>query len=83
MNEAKGLVHGYPNTSSLLGKYNISALRGSTHKHIRGQLLSLIDASGIRYQLLPKIDSFMKSFLFKWDDQTIDIQERSLINHQT
>ncbi|KAH7516121.1 hypothetical protein FEM48_Zijuj10G0101300 [Ziziphus jujuba var. spinosa] len=42
LNEGKGLVPGYPQSMlEMLGKFNIGALHGSAHKHIRGSLLSL------------------------------------------
>ncbi|XP_059642789.1 cytochrome P450 85A1-like [Cornus florida] len=78
MNEAKGFVPGYPQSMiDILGKCNIAAVHGSTHKHMRGALLSLISPSMIREQLLPKIDEFMRSHLNNWDNKIIDIQEKT------
>ncbi|XP_059670473.1 cytochrome P450 85A1-like [Cornus florida] len=78
MNEAKGLVPGYPQSMlDILGKCNIAAVHGSTHKYMRGALLALISPSMIREQLLPKIDEFMRSHLSNWDNKIIDIQEKT------
>ncbi|KAI8026189.1 Cytochrome P450 85A1 [Camellia lanceoleosa] len=46
MNESKGLVPGYPQSMlDILGKSNtnIAAVHGSTHRHIRAALLSLLN----------------------------------------
>ncbi|KAG6660131.1 hypothetical protein CIPAW_03G084100 [Carya illinoinensis] len=78
MNEAKGLVPGYPRSMlDILGKCNIAAVHGSTHKYMRGALLSLISPTMIRDQLLAKTDEFMRSHLSNWDDQIINIQEKT------
>ncbi|XP_073044914.1 cytochrome P450 85A1-like [Primulina eburnea] len=78
LNEAKGLVPGYPQSMlDILGKCNISAIHGSAHKYMRGALLSLISPTMIKGQLLPKIDGFMRSHLSNWDNQSIDIQEKT------
>ncbi|KAB1211433.1 Cytochrome P450 85A [Morella rubra] len=78
MNEAKGLVPGYPQSMlDILGKCNIAAVDGSTHKYMRGALLALISPTMIRDQLLPKIDEFMRSHLSNWDSQIINIQEKT------
>nr|QNS29931.1 cytochrome P450 [Nothapodytes nimmoniana] len=78
MNEAKGLVPGYPQSMlDILGKCNIAAVHGSTHKNMRGALLSLISPSMIRHQLLPKIDEFMRSHTRSWENKVIDIQEKT------
>ncbi|XVF43258.1 hypothetical protein PTKIN_Ptkin02bG0025700 [Pterospermum kingtungense] len=78
MNEGKGLVPGYPQSMlDILGKCNIAAVHGSAHKNMRGSLLSLIGPPVIKGDLMPKIDSFMRSFLENWDGETIDIQERT------
>lgn len=86
MNEAKGLVPGYPQSMlDILGKCNIAAVHGSTHKYMRGALLALISPTMIREQLLPKIDEFMRSHLNNWDTKIINIQEKTkevCINHQ-
>ncbi|KAG8659652.1 cytochrome P450 85A [Manihot esculenta] len=78
MNEAKGLVPGYPQSMlDILGKCNIAAVHGSTHKYMRGALLSLISPTMIREQLLPTIDEFMRTHLSNWDDKIIDIQQKT------
>lgn len=78
MNEAKGLVPGYPQSMlDILGKCNIAAVHGSTHKYMRGALLSLVSPTMIKDQLLPKIDEFMRSHLSDWASSTIDIQEKT------
>ncbi|XP_022728191.1 cytochrome P450 85A-like [Durio zibethinus] len=78
MNEAKGLVPGYPKSmQDILGKCNIAAVHGSTHKQMRGALLALISPTMIREQLLPKIDEFMGTFLSNWDNNVINIQEKT------
>jgi len=78
MNEAKGLVPGYPRSMlDILGKCNIAAVHGSTHKYMRGALLALISPTIIRDQLLPKIDDFMRSHLNNWDNHIINIQEKT------
>lgn len=79
MNEAKGLVPGYPQSMlDILGKCNIAAVHGTSHKHMRGALLSLVSPTMIRDQLLPKIDRFMRSHLAHWDDGSIiDLQDKT------
>ncbi|XP_022759906.1 cytochrome P450 85A-like [Durio zibethinus] len=78
MSEAKGLVPGYPQSMlDILGKCNIAAVHGSTHKQMRGALLALISHTMIREQLLPKIDEFMRTFLSNWDNKVINIQEKT------
>ncbi|KAG9130069.1 hypothetical protein Leryth_012826 [Lithospermum erythrorhizon] len=78
VNEAKGLVPGYPQSMlDILGKCNIAAVHGSAHKYMRGALLGLINPTMIRDNLLPKIDHFMRSHLSNWDDNIIDIQEKT------
>ncbi|KAJ8544910.1 hypothetical protein K7X08_017493 [Anisodus acutangulus] len=77
-NESKGLVPGYPQSMlDILGKCNIAAVHGASHKHMRGAILSLISSSMIRDQMLPKIDEFMRSHLSNWEDNVIDIQEKT------
>ena len=76
MNEGKGLVPGYPQSMlDILGNRNIAAVHGSTHKYMRGALLSLISPTMIRDQLLPTIDEFMRNHLSCWDSKIIDIQQ--------
>jgi len=78
MNEAKGLVPGYPQSMlDILGKCNIAAVHGSTHKYMRGALLSIISPTSIRDQLLPKIDEFIRAHLSNWDNKVINIQEKT------
>lgn len=78
MNEAKGLVPGYPQSMlDILGKCNIAAVHGSTHKNMRGALLALVSPPMIRDILLPKIDDFMRSHLSNWNGKVIDIQEKT------
>ena len=78
VNEAKGLVPGYPQSMlDILGKCNIAAVHGSAHKYMRGALLSLISPTMIKDQLLPKIDDFMRSHLSDWDNKIVDIQEKT------
>ena len=78
MNEGKGLVPGYPQSMlDILGKCNIAAVHGSTHKYMRGALLALVSPPMIKDQLLPKIDHFIRSHLTNWDDQVIDIQQKT------
>ncbi|GAV78763.1 p450 domain-containing protein [Cephalotus follicularis] len=78
MNEKRGLIPGYPQSClDILGKYNIAAVHGSTHNHIRGSLLSLIGPPIIRDKYLPAIDKNMRSFIDNWDTKTIDIQDRT------
>ncbi|KAI5678868.1 hypothetical protein M9H77_09818 [Catharanthus roseus] len=77
LNEAKGLIPGYPqSTLDILGENNIGAVSGSTHKQIRGSLMLLIGSSALKDQLLPKMDRDMRIFLQNWDGKTIDIQEK-------
>ncbi|KAK7266614.1 hypothetical protein RIF29_19263 [Crotalaria pallida] len=78
MNESKGLVPGYPQSMlDILGKCNIAAVHGSTHKYMRGALLSIISHTLMRDQLLPKIDEFMRAHLSNWDNQVINIQDKT------
>lgn len=78
VNEAKGLVPGYPQSMlDILGKCNIAAVHGSAHKYMRGALLALISPTMIKDQLLPKIDDFMRSHLSDWDNKIVDIQEKT------
>ncbi|KAF3444909.1 hypothetical protein FNV43_RR14602 [Rhamnella rubrinervis] len=78
MNEAKGLVPGYPQSMlDVLGNCNIAAVHGSTHKYMRGALLSLISPTIIRDQILPKIDEFMRTHLSDWDNKVVDLQEKT------
>ncbi|KAK4776339.1 hypothetical protein SAY86_005027 [Trapa natans] len=78
MNEAKGLVPGYPQSMlDILGRCNIAAVHGSTHKYMRGALLSLVSPTMVRDQLLPKIDCFMRDYLRNWGGSVVDIQEKT------
>ncbi|KAM3250540.1 cytochrome 85A3 [Capsicum chacoense] len=78
-NEAKGLVPGYPQSMlDILGKFNIAAVHGAAHKHMRGALLSMISPTMIKEQLFPKMDEFMRSHLSNWDScNVIDIQQKT------
>ncbi|MED6180102.1 Cytochrome P450 85A [Stylosanthes scabra] len=77
MNEPKGLVPGYPKSMvDILGELNITAVHGSTHKYLRGALLSIISPIMIRDQLLPTLDQLVRSYLSNWDNQVIDIQQK-------
>ncbi|XP_065864418.1 cytochrome P450 85A-like [Euphorbia lathyris] len=80
MNEGKGLVPGYPQSAlDILGKNNIAAVHGSTHKYVRGSLISLVGPPAIREVLLPKLDGSLRSFLSNWDDfKTVDIQHKTI-----
>ncbi|KAG6408156.1 hypothetical protein SASPL_131159 [Salvia splendens] len=70
VNEAKGLVPGYPQSMlDILGKCNIAAVHGSAYKYMRGAILALINPTMIKDQLLPKIDDFMRSHLSDWDNK--------------
>ncbi|KAJ8760646.1 hypothetical protein K2173_015313 [Erythroxylum novogranatense] len=78
MNESKGLVPGYPqSTLDVLGATNIAAVHGSAHKYLRGSLLSLVGSSVIKDDLLMKVDKSMRSFTANWEEKTIDIQEKT------
>ncbi|KAA0039425.1 hypothetical protein IC582_020651 [Cucumis melo] len=78
MNESKGLVPGYPQSMlDILGKCNIAAVHGSAHKLMRGALLAIVSPTMIKDRLLPKLDEFMRSHLSNWDNQIIDIQEKT------
>ncbi|XP_031251793.1 cytochrome P450 85A-like [Pistacia vera] len=78
MNESKGLVPGYPQSMlDILGKCNIAAVHGSSHKYMRGALLALISPTMIRDQLLPKIDAFMRTHLINWDNNIVNIQDKT------
>ncbi|OVA14584.1 Cytochrome P450 [Macleaya cordata] len=78
LNEGKGLVPGYPQSLlDVLGKGNIAAVHDAAHKSIRGALLTLINPTTIKDQLLPKIDDFVRSHLSNWDGKIIDIQEKT------
>ncbi|KAL2546617.1 Cytochrome [Forsythia ovata] len=79
LNEAKGLIPGYPQSMlDILGKCNIAAVYGSTHKNIRNNMLSLIGTSMIKDRLLPRIDRYMRLHLNNWDNTTVDIQEKTM-----
>ena len=76
LNEGKGLVPGYPqSTLDILGKSNIAAVRGSDHKRIRGSFLSLVNPSMLKDRLLPRIDKYMILHLNKLDSKTNYIQK--------
>lgn len=78
MNEGKGLVPGYPKSMvNMIGKRNIAAVSGSTHKYIRGSLLSLIGPPVIKDSLFPKIDECVRIITNNWDGKIIDIQQKT------
>lgn len=75
MNEWRGLVPGYPQSMlHILGRRNIAAVHGATHKVMRSALLSLVAPGVMRRSLLPKIDSFMRGHLARWGGQVVNIQ---------
>ncbi|OIW02193.1 hypothetical protein TanjilG_02417 [Lupinus angustifolius] len=78
MNEAKGLVPGYPESMKNILGINVAEVHGAVHKRIRGSLLSLVGPVALRDQVLPKMDKFMRSFLHNWDGKTIDMQQKSM-----
>lgn len=79
LNEGKGLIPGYPQSMlDILGKNNIAAVYGSTHKYIRNNLLSLIGTSLIKHRLLPTVDKYIRIHLSSWDGLTVDIQEKTM-----
>ena len=57
--------------------YIFAAVHGSTHRHIRAALLSLLCPPIIRSQLLPKLNDFMRCHLSNWDNTLIDIQQKT------
>ncbi|KAL0446989.1 UNVERIFIED_CONTAM: cytochrome [Sesamum latifolium] len=78
LNEAKGLVPGYPQSMvDILGTRNIAAVHGSTHRYIRNNLLSLVGTPVVKDRLLPRLDKHMMLFLSNWDGKTIDIQQKT------
>lgn len=78
MNESKGLVPGFPKSMvDILGKRNIAAVHGSTHKYIRGSLFSLIAPPVIKHSLLPKIDKCIRDHINGWNGKIIDFQEKT------
>nr|KYP69816.1 Cytochrome P450 85A [Cajanus cajan] len=78
VNEAKGLVPGYPNSMREILGTNIAEVHGATHKRIRGSLLSVIGPIAVKDRILPKVDDFMRSYLHSWDGKTIDLQEKTV-----
>lgn len=79
LNEAKGLVPGYPQSMlDILGKCNIAAVYGSSHKHLRSNMLSLVGTPLIKDRLLPRINRYVKLHLRNWDGSTVDIQEKTM-----
>ncbi|KAM7464443.1 hypothetical protein LguiA_032564 [Lonicera macranthoides] len=79
MNEGKGLIPGYPQSMlDILGKSNIAAVSGSSHRYLRASLLSLIGPAIIMDRLLPKLDRFMRICLRDWDGKTVDIQAKTI-----
>ncbi|XP_027361758.1 cytochrome P450 85A-like [Abrus precatorius] len=78
MNEAKGLVPGYPDSMRKILGNNIAEVHGLVHKRIRGSLLSLIGPIAVKDRLLLESDEFMRSNLDNWDGKIIDVQQKSL-----
>lgn len=79
LNEAKGLVPGYPQSMlDILGKCNIAAVYGFSHKHLRSNMLSLVGTPLIKDRLLPRINRYVKLHLRNWDGSTVDIQEKTM-----
>ncbi|KAK6116417.1 hypothetical protein DH2020_049879 [Rehmannia glutinosa] len=79
LNEAKGLIPGYPQSMlDILGTNNIAAVYGSNHKYIRNNLLSLIGIPLIKDQLMSRIDKYIRIHLSNWDGMNIDIQEKTM-----
>lgn len=78
-NESKGLVPGYPQSMlDILGTCNMAAVHGSSHRLMRGSLLSLISSTMMRDHILPKVDHFMRSYLGQWNElENIDIQDKT------
>ncbi|KAK7274993.1 hypothetical protein RIF29_16099 [Crotalaria pallida] len=77
MNEAKGLVPGYPESMKTILGNNVAEVHGAMHKRIRGSLLSLIGPAALKEYIFPKMDKFMRSFLHNWNGKTIDIQQKA------
>jgi brassinosteroid-6-oxidase 1 len=78
LSEGKGFVPGYPQSMlDILGKCNIAAVHGPTHKAMRGAMLGLVSPAMIRDHLLPKIDEFMRSHVSNWHGKVIDIQQKT------
>ncbi|OWM64504.1 hypothetical protein CDL15_Pgr020471 [Punica granatum] len=78
MKESKGLIPGYPQSMlDILGRSNIGAVHGSTHKYLRAALVSLMSPPMIRDQVLPKIDQVLRSHVSNWANSVIDIQEKT------
>lgn len=78
LSEGKGFVPGYPQSMlNILGKCNIAAVHGPTHKAMRGAMLGLVNPTMIRDQLLPKIDEFMRYHVSNWHGKVIDIQQKT------
>ncbi|RDY04244.1 Cytochrome P450 85A, partial [Mucuna pruriens] len=78
MNEAKGLVPGYPDSMRKILGTNIAEVHGATHKRIRGSLLSLIGPIAAKDRLLPELDDFMSSNLDNWAGKIVDLQEKTV-----
>lgn len=84
LNEAKGLIPGYPKSMlDILGKRNIAAVYGSKHKFLRKNLLSLIGAPLIKDHMLPRLDKYIRLHLSNWDGMVVDIQQKSTdVSHE-
>ena len=78
LNEGKGLAPAYPKAMlDVVGNWHVTAVHGALHKSIRGAMLSLIGPTALREQHLPKLDSFMQSYLDGLGGQIVDIQEKT------
>ncbi|RDY02306.1 Cytochrome P450 85A, partial [Mucuna pruriens] len=78
MNEAKGLVPGYPDSMKNILGINIAEVHGDMHKRIRGSLLSLVGPIAVKDRLLPEVDDFMRSYLDNWAGKIVDLQEKTV-----
>ncbi|EHA8590206.1 Cytochrome P450 85A1 [Cocos nucifera] len=78
MNEWKGLVPGYPKSmQDLMGKWNISRVRGSLHKSMRSAMLGRMGPNMIKDGLISEFDEFLRTHLGSWSGKVIDIQEKT------
>lgn len=78
LNEAKGIVPGYPKSMlDILGTRNIAAVHGSQHKFLRKNLMSLVGPPSIKDRLLPRFDKYIRLHVSTWDGMVIDVQEKS------
>ncbi|GFP87298.1 cytochrome p450 85a [Phtheirospermum japonicum] len=79
LNEAKGLIPGYPQSMlDILGSNNIAAVYGSNHRYIRNNLLSLIGIPLMKDGLLSRTDKYTRLHLSNWGGMNIDVQEKTM-----